>query len=89
MLDGAGLEQIGAQVKRALDSRWNGRRPEPWFPRRDGRPVVPLRNWDDTSDRVSVELGYRLYTRYPTSLSESAVRDLVLAHIFELTHESP
>ncbi len=54
MLDGAGLEQIGSDVV-------HGRRP------RASLGVKGLRAYDDSSDRLSVQLGIRLYPRTPTT----------------------
>ena len=83
MLDGAGLEQLGDQVRKAvatLGQKWQ----EPWLPPRGDLPPWPLRNWDDQSDRTSIELGYRLYDSFPGSVTASAVRHTVLAHIDRL-----
>lgn len=53
LLDGAGLEQIGSDIRHA-------RKPRP------SPGVGGLRKWDNASDRESIAIGIRLYPSAPT-----------------------
>lgn len=56
LLDGAGLEQIGSNI---LGGRHFFRHPS-------SPGVKGLRRFDDPSDRLSIEIGVKLYPRQPT-----------------------
>lgn len=70
MLDGAGLEQIGSDIRHG---RWPTDRSEVNGP--------GLRRFDDTTDNLSVRIGFELFDEYPdpSELTAEAIMEKVAA----------
>jgi len=65
LLDGAGLEQIGSELGR-------GNLPKLSF------DMLPLRKFDDPSDRAAIQMGIRLQGRKPEHIDAQDLLDLVV-----------
>jgi len=75
LLDGAGVEQIGSDIKRWLEDRQKNPGPHLTASLFDG-----LRAFDDVADRVSISIGVKLYKQYPSGgITARIIMDEVLA----------
>ncbi|WP_097304445.1 polymorphic toxin type 44 domain-containing protein [Pseudomonas chlororaphis] len=74
LLDGAGAEQIVSDSLRKIQ-KWNERR----GPRRSAG-IDGLRAWDDVPDRISINIGMKLYSQHPNGgITAKMIMDEVLA----------
>ncbi|WDG76986.1 polymorphic toxin type 44 domain-containing protein [Pseudomonas chlororaphis] len=74
LLDGAGAEQIVSDSLRKIQ-KWNERR----GPQRSAG-IDGLRAWDDVPDRISINIGMKLYSQHPNGgITTKMIMDEVLA----------
>ena len=78
LLDGAGLEQIGSDVSRLS-----------WPKRKTKHPTGLLRDFDDSDDRVSIQLGIQLFKKYPGGIGAVILLDSVLKSAISYRKVSP